>query len=490
MKKAFVVFSLCLVLVLAGLTAAAVTLHDSRDDVEVTLTTLAGDPVQAQGLTARQQARFSDHLLWDLTIPAHDPVLAETDFSYSAKSLEWTVHEETPLSLYTSDASHHYTDGPHTTPTEELLREDPALSQLVPLLEEIAAQTQPGKSFSKTIHPGEYLDTVPYSVYASLPNTALRYDENTLDHHDTEGVIPRFFQETFPLEFTPEEVWTVTVEKRTTGYIEQVSYSSDGPTAQVDLITDYNDQALYLALGQNTWPQPDYDKFPQGNGVYRMDITQDEKQELAYMEVQSLTNIFPIPNEAMVLDLTLDGAGSLLVTWYDDGDYLCTILDTETLKPRETFPIFHQPWKVSEVIVCDNYSGQEYSYETRSYVELRAIPKEDYILFLGETQFWLFTRTGEGWNQQLSGRLDDFQVLWHSSPQRVEAAWNGEKLALACADPWTTGLTLWVYDGTGELLFNGTYETSLTDIPNTEGYRYSGSVELMDDKELILGWEE
>jgi len=487
MKKAFLVFSLCLVLALAGLTAAAVTLHDSRDDVEVTLTTLAGDPVQAQGLTAWQQARFSDSLLWDLTIPAHDPVLAKTDCSYYARGLEWMAYEETPLSLYTSEASHHYIEGTHTTPTEELLRGDPALSQLAPLLEEMAARTEPGGITMETIHPGDYLDTVPYSVYASLPNNVLRYDENSLDHHDIESVIPRFFQEAFPLDFAPEEVWTVTVKKRTTGYIEEASYSSNGPTTQVDLITDYNDQALYLALGQNTWPQPDYDKFPQGNGVYRMDIVQEK--DMDYMEAQTLTNIFPIPDEAMVLDLTLDGAGSLLVTWYNDGDYLCTILDTETLKPRETFPIFHQPWKVSEVIVCDNYSGQEYSYETRSYVELRAIPKEDYILFLGETQFWLFLSTGEGWKEQFHARLGNFQALWSYSDLRVDIAWNGEKLALACADPWTTGLTLWVYDGTGELLFNGTYETSLTDIPDTEGYRHSGSVQLMEGKELRLGWE-
>ena len=489
MKKAFLVFSLCLVLVLAGLTAAAVTLHDSRDDVEVTLTTRTGDPIQARGLTVRQQARFSDHLLWDLTIPAQDPVLAETDFSYSARDMTWLAYEETPLSLYTSEASHHYIEGTHTVPTEELLRGDPALSQLVPLLEELAAQTQPGKSFSRTICPADYMDAIPYSAYASLPNTQLRYDQATSDVNDRDQLIPRFFQEMFPLDFPPGEEWTVSVKKRTTGYIEEASYSSNGPTAQVDLITDYNDQALYLALGQNTWPQPDYSRFPQGNGVYRMERVPGEHKEFDYLEVQSLTNIFPIPDEAMVLDLTLDGAGSLLVTWYNDGDYLCTILDTETLKPRETFPIFHQPWKVSEVIVCDNYSGQEYSYETRSYVELRAIPKEDYILFLGETQFWLFTRTGEGWNQQLSGRLDDFQVLWHSSPQRAEAAWNGEKLALACADPWTTGLTLWVYDGTGDLLFHGHYDTSLTDGPNTEGYNHRSNVFPMEGKELELHWK-
>ena len=488
MKKAFLVFSLCLVLVLAGLTTVAVTLHDSRDDVEVTLTTLAGDPVQAQGLTARQQARFSDHLLWDLTIPAQDPVLAETDFSYSARDMTWLAHEETPLSLYTNESSVHYIDGPHTDLTADVVAGDPALSQLVPLLNELAEQTQPGKSFSRTISPSDYLDAIPYSVYASLPNTALRYDENTLDHHDTEGMIPRFFQEAFPLDFAPEEVWTVTVKKRTTGYIEEASYSSNGPTPQVDLITDYNDQALYLALGQDTWPQPDFSRFPQGNGVYRMDIV--EEKDMNYMEVQSLTNIFPIPDEAMVLDLTLDGAGSLLVTWYDAGDYRCTILDEATLEPTETFTLFHLPWSFSEVIVYDNYSDEEYSYETRSYVYLRAIPKENCILFLGETQFWLFLPTEEGWQEQFHVRLGDSLYFPYYSDKQVDIAWNGEKLALASTSSmWTVGLDLLVYDGTGDLLFNGHYDTSLTHHPNTEGYEYHSDVVLMDGEEIRLAWE-
>ena len=490
MKKAFLVFSLCLVLALAGLTAAAVTLHDSRDDVEVTLTTRAGDPFQAQGLTVQQQARFADSLLWNLTIPAHDPVLAKTDCSYYARGLEWTVHEETPLSLYTNESSVHYIDGPHTDLTADVVAGDSALSQLVPLLNELAEQTQPGKSFSRTIPPSDYLDAIPYSVYASLPNTALRYDENTLDHHDTEGMIPRFFQKAFPLDFAPEEVWTVSVKKRTTGYIEEASYSSNGPTPQVDLITDYNDQALYLALGQDTWPQPDYSRFPQGNGVYRMDITQGEKQELDYMEVQSLTNIFPIPDEAMVLDLTLDGAGSLLVTWYDAGDYRCTILDTETLEPTETFTLFHLPWSFSEVIVYDNYSDEEYSYETRSYVYLRAIPKENCILFLGETQLWLFLPTEEGWQEQFHVRLGDSLYFPYYSDKQVDIAWNGEKLALASTSSmWTVGLDLLVYDDTGELLFNGRYDSSLTEQPDEEGYRGTGDVVLMDGEEISLAWE-
>ena len=189
----------------------------------------------------------------------------------------------------------------------------------------------------------------------------------------------------------------------------------------------------------------------------------------------------------MVLDLALDGAGSLLVAWYDAGDYRCTILDTETLEPRKTFSLFQQERKEAEVIVHGNYAGQEYSYNTWAYDQIQALPGEEFILFLGDTQFWLFVETREGWQQQCTAPLGE-DLRYRAGPY-VTAAWNGEKLAIGHTDPWVSGLTLWVYDGTGELLFNGTYETSLTDISDTEGYRHSGSVQLMEGKELRLGWD-
>ena len=484
MKKAFLVFSLCLVLALAGLAAVVVSLHNSRDDVEVTLTTRTGDPVQAQRLTARQTVRHSEHLFWNLAIPLDAPEGTQTTFSFHPRPMEWVSYQETPLNLYTSDSSVHYIDGTYTVPTAELLSGDPALSQLLPLLEELAAQTEPGGIRSETIRPADYLDTCPLSVYAVLPNTALRYDETTTDHYDQNHLLPQFFQKAFPLTFMPEEEWTVQVKKRTTGYIEEVSYSSNGITNQIDLLTDYNEEALYLALGQNTWPQPDFSHFPQGNGVYRMDIVREK--DMDYMEAQSLTNIFPIPDEAMVLDLTLDGKDTLLVTWYDVGEYFCTILDTKTLKPRETFPVFREERKEAEVYTSDSL-GRELSYQTWAYENLQAIPGEDFLLFLGDQQFWLFLPSENGWQEQFSAPLHE--NLWYASDLRMDAAWNGEKLAMGSADGWVSGLDLWVYDGTGILLFQGHYDTSLTDGPNTEGYNHRSDVFPMEGKELTLGWE-
>ena len=484
MKKTFLVFSLCLVLALAGLTAGVVSLHDSRDNVEVTLTTRTGDPAQAQGLTARQTVRHAEHLFWDLAIPAQAPVLTETDFSFYPTGLEWEAYQETPLSLYTSDSSVLYLEGTHTTPTFESLEGDPALSQLLPLLEEMADRTEPGKSVSQTIHPADYLDTCPLSVYAVLPNTALRYDETASDHYDQNLLLPRFFQEAFPLTFVPEEEWTITMEKRETGFIRELSYRSNGITNQIDLLTDYNDQALYLALGQNTWPQPDFSRFPQGNGVYRMEIVQEK--DMDYIEVQTLTNIFPIPDEAMVLDLTLDGDDTLLVTWYDAGEYFCTILDTKTLKPRETFPVFREERKEAEVYTSDSL-GRELTYQTWAYENLQAIPGEDFLLFLGDQQFWLFLPSENGWQEQFSAPLHE--DLWYTSDLRMDAAWNGEKLAMGSADGWTSGMDLWVYDDTGDLLFHGHYDTSLTHHPDMEGYNYSSNVFPMEGKELELHWK-
>lgn len=485
MKKAFLVFSLCLVLALAGLTAVVVTLHDSRDDVEVTLTTRVGDPIHAQGLTAHQQVRYSDNLLWDLTIPLDDPAGINTRYTFSARDMEWNSFAEDPLNLSTHISSYHFLDGPNTTFTEKMVQYEPAFVPLLPLLNDMADRTAPGQTTTETIHPGDYMDTFPYWVYCNLPDTILRYDKTLSEHNDQEERIPRFFQEAFPLDFPEDEIWTVTVKKRDTGYLEEVSYDSGGITGQLYLISTNSDQALYLALSQDTWPQPDYSRFPQGNGVYRMDIVQEE--ETSYLEVQTLTNIFPLPNEAVVLDLTLDGAENLLVTWYLDGDYRCTILDTETLEPLDTISLFRQERSEAEVIVYDSITEKEYSYPTWVYEPIQTLPGEDFLLFLGGQQFWFFLQTEEGWQEQCSAPLTE--ELWYTSTLRMDAAWNGETLAIGSADGWVSGLDLWVYDDTGDLLFNGHYDTSLTDGPNTEGYNHRSNVFPMEGKELELRWK-
>ena len=486
MKKAFLVFSLCLVLALAGLTAGVVSLHDSRDDVEVILTTRAGDPIHAQGLTAWQTVRHAEHLFWDLAIPLDTPEETNTRYTFSARDMEWNSYTEDPLTLSTHISSYHFLDGPNTTVTEKMVQYDPAFVPLLPLLNLMAEGTDPGQTSTETIHPGDYMDSFPYEVYCSLPDTLLRYDETLSELTDQEQRIPRFFQEAFPLDFPEDEIWTVTVKKRNTGYLEEVSYDSGSTTGQLYLISTNSDQAVFLAIAQDTWPAPDYSRFPQGNGVYRMEMTHEGEDE-SFLEVQTLTNIFPLPNEAMVLDLTLDGAGSLLVTWYDAGDYTCTILDEDTLEPLDTISLFHQERSEAEVIVYDGMTDQEYAYATWAYVELRAIPKENCILFLGLDHFWLFLPTEEGWQEQFSAPLTE--EFWYASDLRMDAAWNGEKLAMGSADGWTSGLDLWVYAGTGDLLFQGHYDTSLTHHPDMEGYNYSSNVFPMEGKELELHWK-
>ena len=484
MKKAFLVFSLCLVLALGGFTAAALTLHDSRDDVAVTVTTRTGDASAAQGLIARQQVRHSDNLLWDLTIPLDTPEETNTRFTFSARDMEWNSYTEDPLTLSTHISSYHFLDGPNTTVTETLVQYDPAFVPLLPLLNDMAHRTGPGQTTTETIHPGDYMDRFPYEVYCSLPDTLLRYDETRSELTDQEQRIPRFFQEAFPLDFPEDDLWTVTVQKDKSGYLEEVGYDSGSTTGQLYLISTNSDQAVFLAIAQDTWPQPDYNRFPQGNGVYRMDIVREKDGN--YLEAKTLTNIFPLPNEAVVLDLTLDQAGNLLVTWYHAGDYTCTILDTDTLEPLDTISLFRQERSEAEVIVFDGLTDQEYTYATWAYVELRAIPKENCILFLGLDHFWLFLPTEEGWQEQCSAPLPE--ALWYASDLRMDAAWNGEKLAIGSADGWVSGLTLCVYDGTGELLFQGQYETSLTDQPDTEGYSNMSTVFPAEGHELSLGW--
>ena len=131
--------------------------------------------------------------------------------------------------------------------------------------------------------------------------------------------------------------------------------------------------------------------------------------------------------------------------------------------------------------------GRELTYQTWAYENLQAIPGEDFLLFLGDQQFWLFLPSENGWQEQFSAPLPE--DLWYTSDLRMDAAWNGEKLAMGSAAGWPSGLDLWVYAGTGDLLFQGHYDPSLTHHPDMEGYSYSSNVFPMEGKELELHWK-
>ena len=56
---------------------------------------------------------------------------------------------------------------------------------------------------------------------------------------------------------------------------------------------------------------------------------------------------------------------------------------------------------------------------------------------------------------------------FYAAPRcNAQGAWNGEKLALGCFDGvnGSPGLSLWVYDAHGALLYQGDYTTSLSQI--------------------------
>ena len=107
-------------------------------------------------------------------------------------------------------------------------------------------------------------------------------------------------------------------------------------------------------------------------------------------------------------------------------------------------------------------SAEDEVLSRTQYDVTQVLPGENCLLALGQETFHFFSQTPEGHYQyRWSGRLPDGLLSFPVCNAR--AAWNGEKLALGIYDgeTLTTGLSLWIYDREGTILYQGDYATSL-----------------------------
>jgi len=158
MKKTFVLFILCLVLVLGGVAAVVLPIRDSRDQVTVTAETLAGDPTAAQGLVAEQTFHYNYKLYWDVTIPLADPAAASTVFTRDDSLPPDSVPDDS-LSLYFPAAGFGI-DSLESWP------------DLMELFLDVAARTPDGDTRLELVHPGDYMEYYPLTGDISFYNAA------------------------------------------------------------------------------------------------------------------------------------------------------------------------------------------------------------------------------------------------------------------------------------------------------------------------------
>lgn len=493
MKRAFAVFLLCLVLAAGAAVLAARSVQVTGDQVTVSARRQQGDPAAAQGLTAQQSVVPSSSLaaqakrlpLWDLTIPLDRP--AGTQVLLSPQGELPPVCNTSAGITFSLDPAETFYSGTAGTFLGMLVSENSLRGALLfPLYEYAVQQTQPGETHTETLDPRDFLDRYPIQAYLSLPRESSLSPYNLISRVDDSPGAP--FQQalwdffSFPL---PEDTrWTVTVTKNQKDRLTALSLAGGSGDLELETRSAVGDDTLYFTLAppDADFPAgvlPSFERVPGGYGIYRLDYTTDEGGT-AWPDPQSLGLVYSLdPTAGTVTSLTLSpDEATLFLVVYAEGAYTCSALDTQTMTCRQTFSIPSED--LSPAALADLALPTD--------VCPTLVLGEDCLLALGAETLHLFSQAADGsyqfrWSVPRPEGICPTQ--W--TEQNLRGAWNGEKLALGVYDNALRqpGLDLWIYGGAGDLLYRGSYTTSLN---QGEG---DTSVQIVANRPraLTLRWE-
>ena len=492
MKQAIAAFLLCLSLVLGGVALAAHTLQEDAGQVAVTAISRQGDPAAAQGLVATQSCQYAQTLLWDLTIPLDRPAQSTTAFS---------AQRDVPAAANDDAGVYHRFPHQDATLSAEpgyFLDNLPTSPALGPLYEQVARRTPPGQTRTEILNPSQFLDAYPLQVTLDLAGQSPDYSQAETFESQFDPSAQEAFQAFFRFPFAPDTRWKVTVTKDQDGLLTQLAIAPTGEEFLTGTVSTVGAHTAYFTLTPSTQTGstlPDFQQVPGGYGLYRLRFLTGEGGRVQ-IDPDSLEMVYPLdPRAVSVLSLTLSPQeDTLFLVTIQEGQTRCLVLDTETMDLRTAFSIpAGKPTQHLEASV----SAEDEVLSRTQYDVTQVLPGENCLLALGQETFHFFSQTPEGHYQyRWSGRLPDGLLSFPVCNAR--AAWNGEKLALGIYDgeTLTTGLSLWIYDREGTILYQGDYATSLEQVygwhaADADTLTTGSPVQVVErkDRALTLSWK-
>lgn len=188
MKKSFLLFLLLICLAVGGLAGMSVWVSKDNEAVEVTQTTLQGDPAAAQGLTITVHNQMFNQLFWDTKFPAANAAEATSEFRFSQKVLNFYEFHDYPPEISMPS----FGGGMSSDMGIDLEREDWGNGGILtrPAID-LSKTMGPNETKSKTVHVADY-----YSCYPIVLDYYTRYygDEDLEDQwRNGQEAFQRFF---------------------------------------------------------------------------------------------------------------------------------------------------------------------------------------------------------------------------------------------------------------------------------------------------------
>ena len=339
----------------------------------------------------------------------------------------------------------------------------PIHERLLPLALAVANRTDPGQTSTVTVDPSRYLDSYSLEVTLDLAAEEPDYGQagtyENMFQEDAVQAIQDFFR--FPI--APDTRWTVTAAKNADGLLTQMTIQPMGTEPQASTISAVGREAAYFTFASHTLDGsglPDFDQVPGGYGIYRLSCPENADGRFQ-ADPDSLEMVYPLAGrqeQPVNLTLSPDEQTLFLVVW-QDGQYICQVLDTATMTLRQTFPIPAAPPQSLDMRTGEPVPADQ---GTAWYDLHHLVVGENCLLAVGDESLYVFAQDEDGQYQYLWAVQKPTAYLEDFTPN-VRAAWNGEKLALGFVDTLSeeSGLVLMVYDDQGDLLYHGAYTTTL-----------------------------
>ncbi|MCF2670385.1 hypothetical protein JQM60_04465 [Butyricicoccus pullicaecorum] len=461
MRKALALTLILTLLAGGGLCAAFYAVDRNRDTVELTVSPLAGDPSEAEGLSAVIHADYDRRLFWDTAFTAGQEGDAQTVFTFEPSRRRYTREYGYPG-----------------------VRIDGVLWPLGPESEgglgeayrDLQAHTEPNAERTEIIRVADYYETYPLAVQLDFPNAYVRWefwdiDDTTDPRFDAERHILQTFEDCFRIPVLPDEQYEISVRLDEKG---EIVGSGGGSTAGEAFIMETHsvltDSACYFTFdahaGEGT--QMDTSLLTHGYGIYRLpyDKALTENGDVEGILVDEMTNVFPLDPADVLLDFAQSPDGSrLLLHQVRNGAYVLTVIDLQTMTALQTLS------------VCDLPADSYWIGVNRN---------EDFLaVLLPGQQLALLAQNADG-----TYDLRFLVPVWNGDgdapfylEQNTAMAYDGKRLAAAPVVWNREGadirFCLTVYDETG-LIYCGEYRSSL----ETDGNACS----LTDDAPVELRW--
>lgn len=444
MKKITVFTSLLLVFSLISIGAVFASVNSESENVTYRINDKYGDRSYAYGANISVEYVYSNNMFWntELSLGEADTVITDYDFKYSNRQQsEYHYSGITPYSSmnYSLDRNALYAEG------------------LDKAYKEIYDQTPFGVERTVTVKISDYYEYYPVSVNIHIPG----YTYRSIDPADRYGnqsasskEISKAFNEFFKIPVSDKDTIEITVDKDESDGMSSNTIHTNFFNLSSDCVLGNGTCYIYIGNSNYDNTRADTSLIPGGYGIYAIEYGSDYEYGL---DLGSLRNVFPLPENEAVSKLVLDEDQGLM--------YIFTM---------------------------SNYKGYIYVVDTRSFEKVQKLETElkvfyhitvgdSFFLLYGDENIEVIEIDSNGFCRTAIFAKDAYSVdnSFHGLYVSAAADFDGERLI--CVDHLHEGrfrslelcsFYVSVYNETG-LVYYGEYNCSLSANPNPSSYAYN-----------------